>query len=58
MNQRIGRPSLFANVDWILVALYFLLIFIGWINIYAATYSPTSDGIFDMVRNVENSLFG
>lgn len=51
MNQRIGRQSLFANIDWILVGIYFLLIIIGWINIYAATYSPTSDSIFDLDRN-------
>ncbi|MDY0217134.1 MAG: rod shape-determining protein RodA [Bacteroidales bacterium] len=51
MGQRIGRQSLFANIDWILVAIYFLLVFIGWINIYAATYTPTSEGIFDFDRN-------
>ncbi|MDD2413473.1 MAG: FtsW/RodA/SpoVE family cell cycle protein, partial [Bacteroidales bacterium] len=51
MGQRIGRQSLFANIDWILVAIYFLLVFIGWINIYAATYTITSEGIFDFDRN-------
>lgn len=51
MGQRIGRQSLFANIDWILVGIYFLLIIIGWINIYAATYTPTSDSIFDLDRN-------
>jgi rod shape determining protein RodA len=51
MSQRIGRQSLFANIDWVLVVLYFALVFIGWINIYAATYSPSSEGILDFSRN-------
>ncbi|MDD2345515.1 MAG: rod shape-determining protein RodA [Bacteroidales bacterium] len=51
MSQRIGRQSMFANIDWILVAIYFLLVFVGWINIYAATYTPTSESIFDLDRN-------
>lgn len=51
MSQRIGKQSLFANIDWILVLLYFALVFIGWINIYAATYSPNSEGILDFSRN-------
>lgn len=51
MSQRIGRQKLFANMDWILVAIYFLLVFLGWVNVYAATYTPTSESIFDFDIN-------
>lgn len=33
--------------DWYLVICYLLLVFIGWINIYAAVYSDTHTSIFD-----------
>lgn len=51
MSQRIGRQKLFANMDWILLAIYFLLVFFGWVNVYAATYTPTSESIFDFDIN-------
>lgn len=28
------------NLDWVTVLLYFLLVALGWMNIYAAVYSP------------------
>jgi len=36
------------NVDWVLVALYGLLVFIGWINIYSSTYNDDYPSIFSM----------
>jgi rod shape determining protein RodA len=46
MNNR-GR----FNIDWTLVMLYVTLVFIGWLNIYAATYSEDYTGYFDMNQN-------
>ena len=46
MNDR-GR----FNIDWTLVMLYIILVFIGWLNIYAATYSEEYTGYFDMKQN-------
>ncbi len=35
--MRSRRNNIFLGVDWILVGFYFILVFIGWLNIYAAT---------------------
>ena len=35
------------SVDWALVAIYLLLILIGWINIYASIHSEGPASIFD-----------
>ncbi|WP_340077709.1 rod shape-determining protein RodA [Leptobacterium sp. I13] len=40
--------KLIPRIDWLTVLLYFLLVFIGWLNIYAATISDESTGIFNM----------
>lgn len=28
------------SIDWITVGIYFLMVFLGWLNVYAASYSP------------------
>jgi len=40
--------NIWANIDWITVFLYLLLILIGWFNIYAAVYSEQHHSIFDL----------
>ena len=32
--------SVFGNLDWITVLIYFVLVALGWMNIYAVVYSP------------------
>ena len=39
--MRSRRNNIFLGVDWILVGFYFILAFIGWLNIYAATLNDT-----------------
>ena len=39
--------SLRDSVDWKLVICYLLLVFIGWVNIYAAVHSSEPSSIFD-----------
>jgi rod shape determining protein RodA len=39
--------NIWANLDWITVFLYMLLIIMGWLNIYAAVYSEQHKSIFD-----------
>jgi len=34
---RIKKNNIFYGIDWSLIFFYFILIFLGWINIYAAT---------------------
>ncbi|MCF8369371.1 MAG: rod shape-determining protein RodA [Bacteroidales bacterium] len=45
------RTNILQNIDWITVSLYFLLVIIGWINIYAAEYTSEHSSIFDMGMN-------
>ena len=43
--------------DWIAVSLYFLLVFLGWLNIYAAVYDEeASASIFDFSINSGKQL--
>ena len=41
------QRGLRQSVDWALVAVYLLLVFIGWINIYASIHSTNPSSIFD-----------
>lgn len=41
------QQGIFANIDWMMVALYVVLVFLGWINIYAAVYNEEHQSIFD-----------
>jgi len=38
----------FANIDWVIVALYGVMVLLGWVNIYAAVYNDEFASIFDM----------
>jgi rod shape determining protein RodA len=42
------RGAILSNIDPVMVILYFALVLIGWINIYAATFSPEHSSIFDL----------
>lgn len=53
MRQRIGT---FANVDWILVGMYLLLILLGWGNIYAAVYNEEASSILDLSQKYGKQL--
>ena len=45
-NDNLDR-GLRKSVDWKLVIVYLLLVFIGWINIYASIHSAEPSSIFD-----------
>lgn len=45
--MRRRRNNIFKGVDWLLVVIYMIFIFIGWLSIYAATFSETQFEIFD-----------
>ena len=47
----------FANLDWLLVFLYFILVTLGWFNIYASVYDPVQDlSILDFSINSGKQL--
>ena len=39
-GRRTSGSRMLQNMDWVTVLLYFLLVALGWMNIYAAVYSP------------------
>ncbi len=41
------KGSRWLDLDWVLIALYSVLVFMGWINIYAATFNENYQSIFD-----------
>jgi rod shape determining protein RodA len=43
-----NERNIFANIDWVTVLIYLVLVFIGWINIYAAVYNEEHHSIFDI----------
>lgn len=53
-----SRETKFVKkIDWLSILLYFLLVGIGWINIYSASVTDTSSGIFDMTQLFGKQLF-
>jgi len=42
------RRSLWADMDWLSVLLYALLVSVGWISIYAADFDGLRTGMFDL----------
>ncbi|MGZ2368868.1 rod shape-determining protein RodA [Ancylomarina sp. YFZ004] len=53
MNRRV---SLIKNLDWMTVMLYAILVFLGWINIYAAVYNEDHQSIFDATQRYGKQL--
>ncbi|HAH59681.1 MAG TPA: rod shape-determining protein RodA, partial [Bacteroidales bacterium] len=45
------RNNILNEIDWKLVALYLLLISMGWINIYAAVYNEDHSSIIDLSQS-------
>ena len=45
-----ARSSIFDDIDWVLVAIYSLMVLFGWLSIYAATFDEAHRGITDMTH--------
>lgn len=54
MNSR--SNNLLANLDWVAILLYVLLVLIGWINIYAAVYDENHSSILDISQKYGKQL--
>jgi rod shape determining protein RodA len=48
--------NIFSNVDWVSIILYLALVFIGWINIYAAVYNEEHHSILDVSQRYGKQL--
>ncbi len=49
--MRRSRRNYLEHVDWVLVGLFLVLIVIGWVNIYAASYQEDYPSIFSFSQN-------
>ncbi len=56
MALRQSENSLFYGVDKITVLTYALLVFMGWLNIYAAVYNEEHQNIFDTTQKYGKQL--
>jgi rod shape determining protein RodA len=52
------RPEkgIFYRIDWVLVILYLVLVFMGWLNIYAAVYNDSHQQISDLHQKYGKQL--
>lgn len=54
--MRREKNNIFADVDWLLIFIYMLLIGFGWMNIYAASTTPDANGLFDFTTRYGKQL--
>ncbi len=45
--MRQEKNNIFLNIDWLTILLYLILVGFGWMNIYAASSTETSQDVFD-----------
>lgn len=46
--MRHKKNNIFLGIDWILVSFYFILVFIGWLNIYSTTVTEEQYGLINL----------
>ena len=52
----IRKVNLLANLDWFTVALYVILVMMGWFNIYAAVYNEEHSSILSFSQRYGKQL--
>lgn len=50
------QNKLIRNIDWLSVLLYATLVFMGWLNIYAAVYDDSHNSIIDLTQKYGKQL--
>ncbi len=50
------KVNILKSTDWLTVTLYFVLVFLGWLNIYAAVYNEDHQSIFDISQRYGRQL--
>lgn len=51
------QRSIFDGIDWVMVGLFLILVFMGWINIYAAVFNEEHQSILDSTQRYGKQLF-
>ncbi len=52
----VQRNSIFANLDWISILLWLVMVVFGWMNIYSANIMEADGGIFDLSQRFGKQL--
>ncbi len=50
------QKGILGNIDWVMVSIYLILVFMGWLNIYAAVYDENHKNIFDFSQSYGKQL--
>ena len=50
--------NIWNSLDWFTVALYGILVIMGWFNIYAAVYNEEFGSIFDISQKYDDNYCG
>ena len=50
------QKGILGNIDWVMVGMYAMLVFMGWLNIYAAVYDENHKSIFDFTQSYGKQL--
>jgi len=48
--------NILNNTDWVTIGIYLVLVFLGWINIYAAVFDEQHESIFDLSQRYGKQL--
>ena len=51
------NKSIIFRLDWLVIIVYFLLVSYGIVNVYSATFSETSKGVFDITQALGKQFF-
>lgn len=51
-----NRNKIWEQIDWLTVLMYLVLVLIGWLNIYSATYNEEYSSIFDFSQRYGKQL--
>lgn len=54
--MRNKRGKILANIDWLSIIIIFVLMIMGWVNIYAAVYDESHSSIFDLSQRYGKQL--
>lgn len=50
------QSELLKSIDWVSIFLYIILVFMGWVNIYAAVYNDSHSSILDISQKYGKQL--
>ena len=50
------RNNIWVNIDWSIIGIYLVLVFLGWVNIYSVEYNEETKGIFNLSHKYGKQL--